>query len=806
LRFFIRIVLVGISCLAIALGFVAWMTGFQWMGTTNPPAPQARARAAEPPNPLRETFPDPNAEGAPLQVFTERVDFDGDIFSVTAPFMPPIRDPQSLQELSESRRSRGRTGITALRNQFDELPLNSPPTFQQVMKALPLARSIAFLYMHEGKFSEAIGWLERALGMCQTSEFSPDIAAGVHVLLGITALRGGEIENCLECMGPSSCIFPIEHAAIHHQQAGSRRAVEEFKRYLEWAPGDLRARWLLSVAYMTLGEYPEKVPRAYLIPLDKFRSKLDVGRFENVAPRVGLGVRGPNLAGGSIFDDFNGDGLPDLFITSIDADAGASLFINRGDGTFEDRSAAAGLGSQIYVLNVVRADYDNDGDLDVLLLRGAWEKPTRLSLLQNHGGKSFEDVTIASGLGELISSESAAWGDYDNDGRLDLFLCGEYHTGAHGPTDLSRLYHNEGNGKFKNVAAAAGIENKHVSKGSGWGDYDGDGRLDLFVSNYDGPCRLYHNEGNGSFVDVAPQLGLEGPARYKSFSCWFWDFDNDGKLDLLVNDYHSMLGEVIAYYCGLTGKDPGHPRLYRNLGDKGFEDVSRAVGLDWPIPAMGANMGDIDNDGYLDVYFGTGEMAYSGLMPNVMLKNLDGRRFEDVTDSSRTGHLQKGHGVSFADYDSDGDLDLFVQLGGAYPGDQAYNVLFQNPGHGHHWLKVKLVGTTTNRSALGARIKADLKTAGGATRSIYRTIGNNGSFGGNSLTETIGLAKATSVDDLTIAWPTSKTTQTFRNLAADQSIEITEGASSFRVVNPPRSSTAPPSANASGASSPAVAR
>ena len=118
---------------------------------------------------------------------------------------------------------------------------------------------------------------------------------------------------------------------------------------------------------------------------------------------------------------------------------------------------------------------------------------------------------------------------------------------------------------------------------------------------------------------------------------------------------------------------------------------------------MGANFGDIDNDGYLDAYFGTGEMSYSGLVPNVMLKNVEGRRFEDVTDSSRTGHLQKGHGVSFADWDCDGDLDLFCVLGGAFPGDQAYNVLFQNPGHGRHWLKVKLVGTRTNRSAIGAR-------------------------------------------------------------------------------------------------------
>ena len=124
---------------------------------------------------------------------------------------------------------------------------------------------------------------------------------------------------------------------------------------------------------------------------------------------------------------------------------------------------------------------------------------------------------------------------------------------------------------------------------------------------------------------------------------------------------------------------------------------------------MGANFGDIDNDGYLDIYFGTGWMAYSGLVPNVMLKNVDGRAVRRRDRLGGTGHLQKGHGVSFADWDCDGDLDLFVVLGGGYPGDQAFNVLFQNPGHGRHWLKVKLVGTKTNRSALGARIQAEYK-------------------------------------------------------------------------------------------------
>ena len=280
--------------------------------------------------------------------------------------------------------------------------------------------------MYEGKFLEAASWLEKALETSRTVEIPASARNRLMAILGVIAIRRGEIENCLECVGPSSCIFPIDKRAVHRNQSGSREAIRWFTAFLDESPRDLRVIWLLNIAYMTLGEHPEKVPRKYLLPTELFRSQGDVGRFENLAMPVGLGARGPNLAGGSVFDDFNGDGLPDLFTTSLDADLGASLYINRGDGTFEDRSASAGLGDQVYALNVTRADFDNDGDLDVLLLRGAWETPLRLSLLRNKGDGGFDDVTVAAGLAEPIATESAAWGDYDNDGLVDVFVCGEY--------------------------------------------------------------------------------------------------------------------------------------------------------------------------------------------------------------------------------------------------------------------------------------------------------------------------------------------------------------------------------------------
>ncbi len=792
MRHLIRIALVGLLCVGVAAGAVVVLMHpelLAWGG------PRGRTR----PGPRAATRPDSGGRGAaeksgpradePLVFDLFRDKFEDGGYQTAAHFAAPIRDPASLQELRESVRGRARRALSDLKARYERRRLEPRAGLDQRLEWITLQQRIGFLYMYEGKFREAAAWLEQALEAARDPSVPPIARLRLMAVLGIVALRRGEVENCVECVGPSSCIFPIAPEARHRNQAGSREAVKWFNAYLAESPRDLRVIWLLNIASMTLGEYPGELPPEYRIA-DRVAESGDgggVGRFDNVATPAGLTVRGPNQAGGSIFDDFNGDGLPDLFTTSLDADLGASLFVNRGDGTFDDRSAAAGLGEQIYALNVTRADYDNDGDLDVLLLRGAWEKPLRPSLLRNRGDGTFEDVTFAAKVGEPIASESAAWGDYDNDGRLDLFLCGEFlppgtatPSAPGDPRNRCRLYHNEGDGTFQDVAARAGVLNERCAKGSAWGDYDGDGDLDLFVSNMGQPCRLYRNKGDGTFEDAAPGLGVTGAEV--SFACWFWDYDNDGRLDLYINDYRAGVAEALASAMGVEIEGSSHPRLYRNLGPDGFREVSADLGLDRAMAPMGVNFGDVDNDGFLDIYLGTGTMSYEGLDVNLMFRNLEGQGFADVTTTSGTGHLQKGHGVSFADYDGDGDLDLFVELGGATPGDQGYNALFRNPVTGRHWLKVRLVGTRTNRSALGARIRVDVASPGGQTRSIYRTVGNNSSFGGNSLTEHIGLLDATRVAKLTVSWPTSRTTQTFQDLPADRSIEITEGSPSIKVL------------------------
>jgi hypothetical protein len=194
---------------------------------------------------------------------------------------------------------------------------------------------------------------------------------------------------------------------------------------------------------------------------------------------------------------------------------------------------------------------------------------------------------------------------------------------------------------------------------------------------------------------------------------------------------------------------------------------------------MGANFGDLDNDGYLDFYLGTGSPSYASLIPNFMFRNQAGKSFVDITSSTGTGHLQKGHGIAFSDVDNDGDQDVFINIGGAAPGDKYNRVLFANPGQRNNWLSVKLTGVKTNRAAIGAKIKITIEEAPGKLSTRYREVSSGGSFGCSSLIQSVGTGKATKIKTLEVFWPVSNTQQIFRDIDANQFIEIKEFEKSY---------------------------
>jgi hypothetical protein len=688
-------------------------------------------------------------------------------------FLSRIKDPSSLEDIRDNYPGVGYRGIRALEEKVGRGDL--PPGW-----VLSGRVCVAKLYLYEGDFARAATTLAEVRAAAEADpDHLRDWIPPLAYLQGVTALRRGETDNCVACPCASSCIVPLQPQAFHRQRQGSADAVRYFTEYLHFCPDDLGGRWLLNLAYMTLGEYPQRVPPRYRIPPEAFRSQGDIGRFRNVAPALGLDRL--EQAGGAIMDDFDNDGLLDVLVTSWDPQVPIGFYKNRGDGTFEERARAAGLAGQLGGLYCVQTDYNNDGWLDVYVCRGAWwNRPIRHSLLRNNRDGTFTDVTREAGLAAPMDSQVAAWADFDLDGRLDLFVGGE--------TAPSRLYRNRGDGTFEDVTARSGIttaERLRRCKGAAWGDFDGDGYPDLFISDRDGRPSLCHNNHDGTFTDVGASVGIIRPRG--SFACWVWDYDNDGWPDIFVATGlwdQARLHETVQSYLrqGNTGETY---RLFRNRGDGTFEDVTRAVGLELAVPTMGCNFADLDNDGFLDMYLGTGGAPYSLLIPKLLLRNVQGQKFVDVTTSSGTGHLQKGHSVAIGDWDRDGNLDIFLHLGGAYPGDTSRNVLFQNPGaHGNHWICVKLVGTRSNRPGIGSRIK--VVPAGEGAHPVYRWVTSGSSFGANPLEQHIGIGKPDRIAALEVYWPASRTTQVFRDLEADQSVEITEGQPTLRRLDRPR--------------------
>jgi len=654
--------------------------------------------------------------------------------------------------------------VPKLREELARLPADTPPIVRW-----RLVGKLGFHQLRLGRTDEAVASYEEARAMLPAlADVDPREVEESLYQLGISYLRWGENQNCVARHSSESCLFPIRESSVHVDQEGSRKAIEVFEQMLARNPAHPGARWLTNIAYMTIGRYPEDVPKPFLIAPETFASDEPFPRFHDVAR--GMGFTDRNLAGGTILEDFDEDGHLDLVLTDSHTAGQMRYWKGHGDGTFEERTEEAGLAGLVGGLNCLQADYDNDGFTDILVMRGAWLRENGLhpdSLLHNNKDGTFTDMSIAVGLAEVsYPNQAAAWGDYDNDGDLDLYVGNENEPNVSAPCQLFR----NDDGHFVDVAAAAGVRNEQYAKAVVWGDYDNDRFPDLYVSNHNGPNRLYHNNKDGTFTDVAQQAGVIQPIA--SFPAWFWDFDNDGALDIYVSFFRPELAPLVASWLGQPSPYE-HARLYKGDGRGGFRDVAVEQGLGRATMPMGANFGDLDNDGYPDFYLGTGFPLYQGLMPNVMYRNRRGRGFADVTTAGGFGHLQKGHGIAFGDLDEDGDQDVFAHMGGAFTGDGFLNSVFQNPGFGNHWVSVKLVGTKSNSSAIGAHIRCEI-VDGSERRSVHRTVNSGGSFGANPLEQHIGLGKAEKIDVLEIYWPTSDTTQTFRDVPVDRALRIVE--------------------------------
>ena len=508
--------------------------------------------------------------------------------------------------------------------------------------------------------------------------------------------------------------------------------------------------------------------------------------FTHNSGRAGKKYLPETLGPGCAFFDADGDGWQDILIVNgRDWTPGKrrslpALYLNNHDGTFRDATAGSGLDVEMYALGVAVGDYDNDGrdDVYVTALDGD-------HLFHNEGGGHFRDVTREAGIHNQSFGTSAAWLDYDRDGKLDLFVANyvqwspdkdlwcsldgvakSYCTPESYKGTSSKLYHNLGNGRFEDVSHKAHIDDP-TSKSLGVAvlDYDNDGWPDLFVANDTQPNKLYRNQHDGTFAEEGLEAGVafgeDGVAR-GAMGVDAADYDRSGRAHLLVGNFsNEMLG------------------LYHNEGNGIFVDraPSSAVGRASLLTlTFGVFFFDYDLDGKLDIFAANGhiEEEIGRVQPKVqyrepplLFRNLGGGRFEPVGGAMGADFNRPivARGAAFADFDHDGDLDVLITTnhGPAY--------LYRNDGgNRNHWLRVRTVGTRSNRDGIGAVVR--VVSAGGSQWSMVRSGSSYCSQ--SELIQTFGLGPDAAATDLEIDWP-SGAKQKLGRVAAHQTVTVEEG-------------------------------
>lgn len=489
--------------------------------------------------------------------------------------------------------------------------------------------------------------------------------------------------------------------------------------------------------------------------------------------------------------DFDGDGWQDIyFVNGRDqygrgVEARNALYRNNGDGTFRDVTGEAGVPGNAYGLGCVWGDYDNDGHPDLYVTQYGGN-----ILYHNNGNGTFTDVTARAGVDGMDFGSrfhtGATFFDYDRDGKLDLYVGGYANFGpnsqrlcsiGYGVSASCRpavyggtpavLYHNNGDGTFTNVTKAAGIyQPKGLNLSVGAADYDNDGWPDLFVANDGIEAYLYHNNHNGTFTDVAMQSGIALTADGNAMAAMcisFGDYTNQGNLGLYISDFQMI---------------PDH--IWLNDGKGFFDDMSDRSGIGQPtrkVLSFGGGFFDYDNDGWLDLFIANGHV-YPGVEKtdasahykqiNSLFHNEGNGKFIETTAAAGEGfsipHL--GRGAAFLDFDNDGNVDVVVA------NNDDPTLLLHNSGAGNHFINFQLVGTKSNRDAMGARIRV---RAGGISQ--MREISGGGSYLSQSdLRANFGLGQKAQADSVEISWPSGERQQ-FQMLEADRFYVITEGSS-----------------------------
>jgi tetratricopeptide (TPR) repeat protein len=514
-----------------------------------------------------------------------------------------------------------------------------------------------------------------------------------------------------------------------------------------------------------------------------------------------------DMGSGAAWGDYDGDGLPDLYVANLvgpltltleeleASPARAALYRNQGDGTFTEVAEPAGVDHRGMGMAAAWADYDNDGHLDLFVSTYGDNV-----LYRNRGDGTFEDVSRAAGIaGHVGFWAGASWADYDRDGFLDLYVAGyvKYSPGAGGPTSLqydvevpsslnpssfrperNLLFRNNGDGTFREVAAVAAVEDRQGrSLQAAWTDLDEDGWPDLYVANDVSDNVLFRNRGDGTFLDVSHGALVADYRGAMGLAVGDWDLDGD--TDIFVTHWIAQENALYSSMRMRQAHPDGSMAAERPVSDhlQFMDEADRRglgqIALDYI--GFGTSFLDYDNDGRLDLFIANGSTFQRSDAPELLVPMLDQLMwnrgatdgFFDVSAVSGEyfGRELVGRGIAFADYDADGDLDVFVANNGG-PG-----VLLRNDGGSDkHWLKIRLQGTRSNRSGIGARLRL---VAGEITQT--REVGAQGSYlSQHTLEQHFGLGPAVRIDTLEVVWPSGER-QVVTGLVADRTVRVVEG-------------------------------
>ncbi|MFN7115568.1 MAG: FG-GAP-like repeat-containing protein [Saprospiraceae bacterium] len=470
----------------------------------------------------------------------------------------------------------------------------------------------------------------------------------------------------------------------------------------------------------------------------------------------GAVVNSPNDSRSVNGVDVNGDGWDDLFISTGPRPATNDLlYLNNQNGTFTAVTNDPIVQENGSSDGATFADADNDGDLDAFVV--TWYGQLNF-FFRNKGDGTFEYLPNALTANIGTYSETATWGDYDKDGWVDLYL-----TNSEGQKQ-NMLYRNLGNGSFERITTGALVTEADLSRCANWIDYDNDGDQDLFVTNESNqPNDLFRNDGNGQFSKIT--AGALVTSQRGSMSASWGDVDNDGDFDVII--------------CNSGNFAPQNNQLFFNNGNGTFSEVTEGSVVTDGGCSFGSAFGDVDNDGDLDLVVANGYC--SGEIRNLLYLNNGQGQFTRAPESLET---PCSFGLALSDYDKDGFLDLAISTcKNANASPLPNNLLYHNNGNNNKWLKIKLEGTTSNRAAIGTKVRIKTTINGQSLWQLREISAQSGYNGQNSLTAHFGLKDATSVDSVIIDW-TSGNRQVLTNVMANQQLFVLEANTTDVKENP----------------------